>query len=134
MNRGAVNRVTQIGVESTAGTRVAATHFTPTLSWMLKRERETKKFRAQGSKVDSAHVLHKVMSKGSVDGILDYNSCIYLFNSLFNYATPSQIGSLTAYTRTWTPGLSTADSTGKTYTVEDGDATACEDYAYTKVT
>ncbi|CAN5508878.1 hypothetical protein BH10ACI2_BH10ACI2_04330 [soil metagenome] len=131
MNRGAVNRVTQVGIEATAGTTVAATKFTPTLSWMLKRERNTKTFRARGSKVPSTHVLHKTMSKGSVEGSLDYNSCMYIFNSLFNY----DAGTLSsgAYLRSWTPGVRTADSTGKTFTIEDGDATACEDYTYTKV-
>ena len=80
MNRSGVNRKTLIGVESTPGTAVAANRYTPTLSWNLNRERDTKTFKAQGSKTPSAHVLHKQMAKGSVEGILDYNSAMYLFD------------------------------------------------------
>lgn len=134
MDRGAVNFVSQIGVESVPGTAVAANRFLPTLSWMLSREREIKKFRARGAKVDTSHVPHKQMSRGSVEGVLDYNSCIYLFDGLFNAATPVQIGALAAYTREWTPGVRTADSTPKTFTVERGDSVACEDYAHTQLT
>jgi hypothetical protein len=133
MNRGAVNQVGQIGVESTSGTAVAANRYTAALSWLMGREGETGRTRARGSKVNTTHVRKKEMAKGSVEGVLCYNSHPYIFDSLFNPATPSQIGALTAYTRVWTPGVRTADSTGKTYTVEVGDATACEDYAYAKV-
>lgn len=131
MNRGAVNRVTQIGIETTSGVSVPATKFLPTLSWMLKRQVDNKKFTAQGSKVPSTHVRHKTMSKGNVEGVLDYNSLPYILDSLFGAATPT-LGS-GAYTRVYTPGVRSADSTGRTYTVEDGDSTACEDYPYTKV-
>ena len=132
MNRGGVNRVTQIGVETTSGTAVAANRFTPTLSWNLQRMRDTKKNRAQGSKTPSNHVIHKKMANGSVEGILDYNSIIYLLDSLFNAASANLASG--AYTRTYTPGVRSADGTGKTYTVEDGDSTACEDFPYVKVT
>lgn len=133
MDRGAVNFVSQIGVESTPGTSVAANRFLPTLSWMLKRDRGTKKFRARGSKVDTSHLLHKQMARGSAEGVLDYNSIIYVLDGLFNAATAAQIGGLTAYTREYTPGVRSADSTPKTYTVERGDAVACEDYAFTQL-
>jgi hypothetical protein len=132
MNRGGVNRVSYIGVESTSGTAVAANRFLPTLSFDLAPDRQTKKFRARGAKVNTSHVKHKEMSKGMAEGVLDYNSFPYLCDSLFNPATATQIGAITAYTREWTPGVRSADSTGKTFTVEIGDATACEDYAYTK--
>lgn len=134
MNRGAVNNVSQIGIEVTSGTAVNANKFTPTLAWKLMRDRGTKKFRARGSKVDSTHVLHKSMAKGTVDGVLDYNSFPYILENLIAADTPEDVDSGgTVYQRVYKPGVRAADSTGKTYTVEQGDATACEDYAYTKV-
>lgn len=135
MNRSGVNRVTQIGVETTAGTSVNANRLTPTLSWNLNRKRETKTFRAQGYKSPSSQVLHKTQSDGTVEGVLDYNSHMYVFDSCFNAATPTNVGGAgTVYQRTWTQSPTVANSTGKTYTVEDGDANACDDYPYVKVT
>lgn len=128
--RGAVNYVSQFGVETVNGTLVPANRFTPTLSWMLARETEIKKFRARGNKVDSTHVVHKRMAKGAVEGVLDYNSIPYVLSGLFNDPTAVQIAALTAYTREYIPGIRTADGTRKTYSVERGDATAAEKYAF----
>lgn len=130
MLRSGVGIVSQIGVESTAGTSVAANRYTPTLNWMLKRMIETKDFRGRGSRVPTTKVQHKKCGKGEVNGVLDYNSIIYLLSGIFPNPTPVQIGALTAYTRVYTPGVRTADSTRKTFTVEIGDETAAEKYAF----
>ena len=128
--RSAVGIVNQIGVETTPGTLVAANRYTPTLNWNLKRTIETKNFRARGSRVNTTKVQHKRMAEGSVEGVLDYNSIIYLLSGLFNDPSPSQIGALQAYERIYTPGVRTADSSRKTYSLECGDATAAEKYAF----
>ncbi len=131
-DRAGVNFISQFGIESTPGTAVNASRFCPTLSWMLAREVVDKKFRAAGNKVPGTHVVHKRMARGSVEGILDYNSCMYIFDGIFSAATPVQIGALTAYTREWLAGVRTAD-TCRNYTVEQGDSVACEDYAFTQL-
>jgi|GEM_PF-5668529 len=133
MLRGGVGIVSQFGVESVEGTAVAANRFTPTLSWMLQRNIETKSFRARGSRVNTSKYQHKKMASGSVEGILDYNSIMYVLSGLFNHPTRTQIGGIQAFQGIWIPGVRTADNTRKTYTVEIGDATAAERYAYTQL-
>lgn len=133
MLRSGVGIVSQVGVETTPGTPVAANKFLPTLSFMPKRKIDTKDFRAAGSRVPTTKVHHKRMAGGEVSGVLDYNSIIYLLSGIFNNPAATQIGALTAYTRVYTPGLRTADSSRKTFTVEVGDATAAEKYAFTQL-
>ncbi len=128
--RAAAGLVNQIGAEVTPGTAVAGNRYTPTLNWNLKRSIETKSFRGRGSLVNTAKVPHKRMANGSVDGVLDYNSIIYLLSGIFNNPAPTQIGSLTAYQRLYTSGLRVADTNRKTYTVEIGDDVAAERYDY----
>src|SRR2546428_505357 len=82
----------QIGVESTPGTPVAANRFLPTVSFMPKLKRETKQFRAQGDKYQTSSVKHKQHAEGTYDGILDYNSFIYILNGLtVPVSTPAAI-------------------------------------------
>lgn len=128
--RSAVGIVNQIGVETTPGTLVPGNRYTPTLNWILKREIETKNFRGRGSRVNTTKVQHKRMANGSVEGVADYNSIIYLLSGIFNNPTATQISSLQAYQRIYTPGVRTADNSRKTYSVECGDETAAEKYAF----
>lgn len=128
--RSAVGIVNQIGIETTPGTLVPANRYTPTLNWILKRKIDTKSFRGRGSRINTTKVQHKRMASGSVEGVLDYNSIIYLLSGIFNDPSPAQIGSLQAYQRIYTPGVRTADNSRKTYSVECGDATAAEKYAF----
>lgn len=130
MLRSGVGIVNQIGLETTPGTPVAANRYTPTLNWMLKRVLETKTFRGRGSRVPTSKVQHKKMAKGEVSGVLDYNSINYVLAGIFNNPAPVQIGALQAYTRVYTPGLRTVDSSRKTFTVEIGDETAAEQYSF----
>lgn len=133
MLRSGVGVVSQFGVETTPGTGVAANRFTPTLNWIFARMIEPKNFRARGSRINSTSVHHKKMAQGSVEGVLDYNSLMYQLSGIFNHPTRTQIGSIGAYQGIWTPGVTSADSTRKTYTVEIGDATAVEEYNFVQL-
>ncbi len=127
---GGVGVVSQFGVESTPGTAVAANRFTPTLNWNLSRNIETKSFRARGNRTPTTSVQHKKMAQGSVEGILDYNSIMYILSGIFPHPTRTQIGAIQAFQGIWTPGLRTVDSARKTYTVEIGNENGGEKYAF----
>lgn len=126
----AVDITTQLGLESTPGTAVAANRFLPTISWMLKPRLGTQNFRARGSKVMTAKAQHKKWGEGSFEGVLDYNSICYILSGLFNNAAAVQQGTSGGYLRTYQPGVRTADTGRKTFTFEKGTASQAEKYAF----
>src|SRR5215831_4355742 len=98
MGRPWVDIVSQIGIEVTSGTAVPANRFLPTFSFNPKLKRETKQFRAQGNKYTTSSVRHRQASDGNYDGVMDYNSLIYVLNGLLPpVTTPASVtGSTTA--------------------------------------
>lgn len=132
MERSGVGIVSQIGVETTPGTAVPANKILPDINVNLDFESVDETFRAQGARVNTAQAKHKMWGKGSYEGKLDYNTINYVFDGIFNAASPTQIGALIAYERNYLPGVFTADSTRKTYTTQIGDATACDEYPFTQ--
>lgn len=135
MGRGSVSIVSQIGTETTSGTAVPANRFLPTISFNPKLRRETKQFTGQGSKYPTSSVKHKQYADGSYDGVLDYNSFIYLLNGLtVPVTTPAAVvGSTTGKLWRYLPN-SRAIDTPKTYTIESGDDVAADQYAYCQLT
>ena len=135
MGRPSVNIVSQIGGEVTPGTAVAANRFIPTISWLPKLKIDSKQFRAQGSKYNTTSVHHRKHSEGTFDGVLDYNSIIYVLNGLtVPVTTPAAVaGSTTAKKWAYRP-LSRQLDNPKTYTIEVGDAVAVDKYAYGQLT
>jgi hypothetical protein len=135
MGRPWVDIVSQIGIEVTSGVPVAANRFLPTFSFNPKLKRETKQFRAQGNKYTTSSVRHRQFSDGSFDGVLDYNSFIYVLNGLLPpVTTPAAItGSTTAKKWAFRPIARGLDNP-KTFTIEKGDSTAAEQYAYCQLT
>lgn len=135
MGRPSVTIVSQLGVETTPGTAVAANRFVPTISWMPKLKVENKEFRAQGNKYNTTSVQHKKSAGGTYEGVLDYNSVIYVLNGLTVPVTvPVAVaGSTTAKKWAYRP-LSRQLDNPKTYSVEVGDAIAVDQYAYGQLT
>src|SRR5882672_2251604 len=135
MGRPDVIIVSQIGMETVPGTAVPANRFLPTVHFWPKLKRETKQFRAGGDKYDTSSVRSKQHAEGVFDGFLDYNSFIYILNGLTvpvtSPTTPS--GSTTARKWSYLP-LSRQLDNPKTYTIEVGDATAVDQYAYGQLT
>jgi len=118
--RADVNIVTQLGVETTKGTSVAASKRFPDLDVELSPDDEVKFYRPAGSKANEVAVPHKRMAMGSYKGPLTYGSLPWILSSL-KYAAPVVIGATTGYT--WTHDVSaTAENAFKTYTIERGDA------------
>ncbi|MBX7220327.1 MAG: hypothetical protein K1Y36_10315 [Blastocatellia bacterium] len=130
MGRAAVNKVFQIGVETTAGTAVAAGKQLPSLSFSLSPELRTKDYRANGFKTTTVLQLNREMAKGSVEGPLTYNEIIWLLCGLIG-ENDGSVGGSAPYTWDFAPKTSGAD-TPKTFTVEVGDSTAAQQAAYTQ--
>ncbi len=116
-----VTQVTQIGIESTEGTAVAANRALPSLSIVPSVKAENQFFGSNGYKVDTIMAAGREWSESKVEGLATYDELVYLLSSLLAYAAPAQVGATTAYTWTHSPGATTAD-TIKTLTVEHGDA------------
>lgn len=133
MLRSGVDIVNQIGAETTPGTAVAANRFLPTLNFNPKRDIQTKNFRGAGSKVTTSKSQGKKMSNGDYDGVLDYNSIVYILAGLFPF-TVQPIGTSGGHQWTFICGARASDLGRKTYTIEVGDATAATRYAFAQLT
>lgn len=125
-----VDIVSQLGVESVHGTAVPASRFLPTISLMPKLKRETKQFRAQGRKYTTSSVRHKQHAEGTYDGVLDYNSILYVLSGLTVPASPAAVaGSTSARLWSYRP-LTRHQDDPLTYTIEVGDETAVDRFDY----
>lgn len=128
-----VTIVSYLGREITKGTAVPANRHLPTISLAPKLKVETKQFRAGGSKYETASVKHKQSSDGGYDGILDYNSFIYILNGLtVPVVTPAAVaGSTSAKLWSYRP-LSRQVDNPHAYTIEVGDGVAADQFAYSQ--
>lgn len=131
MGRAAVNRVFQIGVESTAGTGVAANKQLPSLSFSLSPELRTAPFRANGFKNTTVMQLQREMAKGSFEGPLTYNEIVWALAGLIG-ENDGSVGAGPDYTWDFLPKTSGAD-TPKTFTIEMGDSTAAQRAVYSQI-
>lgn len=125
-----IYNLTQLGVEVTAGTAVAATKRFTTLEWTPSIRPEVDTYRASGYKFPTVAALSKEWGEWSFSGPLTYTEAIYIFSSLIKVATPSGAGA----DKTWVfDPNSTASDTRKTYTLEHGNSTYAVESAYTLV-
>ena len=128
--RATVNQVVQVGVESTHGTPVAASKLLEAWLWTFGDKPATKQFTATGRKYPAASELLTEFSQGKVSGQGDYNAGIYALSSLFGTPTPQLHGaSTTAYDWKFSPLLSGVYAP-TSFTVQNGDGTDAEQYAY----
>jgi len=111
----------QVGVETTAGTAVAANKKLLSVTMKPSPQAETKPFEAMGNKYASFVTLNKEWSSIAIDGSPTFNEIVYLLSSLMHYAAPVQQGATAAYKWTFVTNTSAAD-VGKTFTIEQGDA------------
>ena len=72
MGRASVNRVVQVGVESTKGTAVAADKQLPTMDLQLTRNIDVQQFRAQGFKLQTAAPIVHDFGGGSLAGPMNF--------------------------------------------------------------
>lgn len=133
MGRGSVNRQVQIGVESTPGTPVAANKLLPSMSLTLSPEIDNKEYRAQGWKMSTANKIIHFDGAATLAGPLNYTEIVYLLNTIVTgvIATPS--GGTNSRTHTFSPTATGTDAF-KTLTIQEGDATAAVQMAYSLLT
>ena len=122
----------QVGVESTAGTSVAANKKLLAVSMTPSPQAETKPFRAMGNKYASFATLNKEWSSINIEGAPTYNEIVYLLSGLMHYAAPVQQGATAAYKWTFASNTSEAD-VGKSFTIEQGDASSAWRVAGAKI-
>lgn len=119
-----VLQVSQIGLESVAGTQVAANRILHGISFGMAREGGgLVPFRPEGYR---APVLTKPTNREftniSLDMVGDYRSLTWVLDSLLYKPTASQQGGTAAYSRTYTFDANAVPATGNTYTIERGDS------------
>jgi hypothetical protein len=119
--KASVFQTTQIGIETTAGSAVAANRKLAATSIIPGPRLEADAFRAQGNKYPSFVTPNKEWSEFSIEGKNTYNEVTYLLSSLIAAPTPTQGGTTSAYTWIFTSDTDGEDA-GKTFTIEQGDA------------
>lgn len=124
--RATVVELTQIGIEGTPGTPVAATKKLRAVSIGLDIDADLDTFTPEGVKFPTLTTPITEMATGDIDGRLTFNEGLYLWSGILKSVSPgAQIldGATPtgAYPWTFTPASDTED-TVKTYTTERGGA------------
>jgi hypothetical protein len=114
----------QLGIETTSGTAVAANRKLTSISITPAIKTDSKTLKPIGSKYPSLAVVNKEWSEAKVEADqLTYNEILYPLVSLLSQPTPVQQGATSAYKWTFTSDTFGEDA-GKTFTVEQGDASS----------
>jgi hypothetical protein len=123
-------QLTQVGVETTAGTSVTATKKMTALSIETNIRADIKTYRPTGYKFPTVASLGKEWMEASLSGPLTYTEIIYALASLIKGVTPT---GTTAKTWVFTPTSAGSDAR-KTFTVERGSAERGMKFTYGLVT
>lgn len=132
--RSTLNQISQLGVETTAGTAVAATKRLQTISIEPSISVEKDNFRPVGQKFSALSNLGKEWVEASIEGRVTYSEIQYILSSVMTAAvitTPA--GGTTSRKWVFTPS-STATDTPVTYTVEHGSSVRSDRFTYGLVT
>jgi len=125
MERSSVAQVSQIGLEATPGTAVAATKRLGSLSLSPSISTEAEPFRPEGLKFPTLMVLNREWTEVEGEGIPTYEEVIYPLSGAVDTAVVTQVmdGATPtgAYEWAFTPETTVADDP-KTFTLERGQA------------
>lgn len=124
--RSTVDKGLQLGVETTAGTQVAANRKIPTLDVSWNPDLTVEQFRQAGQKYPAASVVHGAMMKGTYNAPGDYNSLMYILASLIGATITTPGGGTLSRNWAFNPVMSGRDTNQKTYTIERGDSAAAQ--------
>ena len=124
--RATSNQGIQVGVQSLAGTGVAAGKKLLALSVKPAIKSELDDFTAAGNKYASMVALGKEWTESKLEGRMTFNEIVYLFNSLVTGASPTLLSG-TAYSHTFESLTSGADSP-EYLTVEHGDSVRADKF------
>lgn len=130
----AVDITYRIGVEAARGTLpvAGANKRLPSLSITPSARIEVENFTGAGYKNTTTSSPHKLYGQGNYAGKLDFNSIIYVLESLIGSSGPTGAG--VAKTRLYNPNTTGPDSNAKTYVVERVKGSTCQRALYTKLT
>jgi hypothetical protein len=126
--RAAVDIITQLGIEKTPGTAVAATKLLSSLMVDFSPRLDTRFSRASGQRYTTTGVKNKGWAEGSFEGVASYNELAVLLSGLFGPASISNPAS-GAYLWDFDPQPSSADPLVN-FTARRGDSTAALVAAY----
>ena len=128
--RSTITQVTQIGVETEAGTAVAARKLLQALSIEPAIKADVRTFRPIGGKYTTIAALGKEWVEAKISGeVACYNHLAYLLAGILNKPTPVKQGATVAYLWTFTPAQTAADTIA-TFTVEQGSSARAGSFAY----
>ena len=129
-NRATINVKTQIGVESTAGTSVAANKVLQAYEFATGIKPVTKMVGASGRKYPSSQMENKEWVGGTLKGSMDFNHLPYLLSSAWGIISPAAHGA-SATAKDWigTPPV-TGSVAPTTYTFEQGDSVRAHKFTY----
>ena len=116
--RSYIYQATQIGVETTPGTPVAANKKLLSVGFSMSPNPEINTIMPSGYKYPTGAYLAREWTELDFEGALTYTEIVYLLSGILNNPTPTGSG---PYTWAYTPQTSAADTIA-TYTIEQGDA------------
>jgi hypothetical protein len=130
MTRATINQTLQFGVESTAGTNVAANKLINCYAIVLGAMAPVTEFSATGRKYPTVVIENAEWVEGTVTGSFDYNGIVYILASVCGAPVIAAHGaSATAKDFTFTPPL-TGSVAPQTYTIEQGENNASGNAIY----
>jgi hypothetical protein len=125
---------TQLGVEVTRGTVVAANRRLRSLSFGGDPTVESTEIMIEGSKLPGGSYVNREWTTAPITGALTYTEIIYALASLFGKATPELVATSTAaYDWVFAPSAADDDDP-QTFTLERGSSIAAIRAAYLLVT
>jgi hypothetical protein len=130
--RSAVYQATQLGVESPSapGTVVASNKRILDFTVNARPNTPVPTFHPQGSVAPTTNLAQKFWTSASLDGVIGYNSVIYILNSLLKTsAATTPAGATNQRLHTFLPATAAPDAF-TTYTVEKGSSVGAERFAF----
>lgn len=124
----AVTKRTQLALETTAGTLVAATKRLPNFVIMPSPDQTSKEYRGQGFQYATTQIVGKEWTKWSYSGPGTYGEMVYPICGIGGIVVPTT-SDTTAKTWIVTPSVSNPD-TFPTFSMEHGDILGAWKYAY----
>jgi hypothetical protein len=128
MGLASIYQTAQIGVETVAGTAVAANKKLTSVGFSMSPNPDISVFRAAGNKYPSVAALNREWTEIDLEGAITYTEIVYLLSGILETAVITTSGT-TGQQWTFTPS-STAADTIKTFTIEQGSAGQAHRVAY----
>lgn len=129
-DRASIFELVQLGVETTPGTKVAATKKASAMQIAMGPRVDISQYRPSGNKFPTVSALNMEWSEGSISGPITYTEIVYLLSSVLKTVSPT---GTTAKTWAFSPAVDSAD-TKKTYTIESGSSVRAHRFGYGLVT